>query len=120
LSLALVTDRVELYRPGGLDEYGSREPGAGPPVWAGPGNFQLGPGASDPRAAAGGGRGPHDPAGNQTGVLYLPPDSGAVDGYSVKVRGQLFTLSSVRLVVDPTPGGALDALVATATRTEVQ
>jgi hypothetical protein len=117
VSLVLATDLVDLFPPGGLDEYGSREPGGGRPVWTGAGNFQLGPGRSDPRAAAGGGRGPDDPAATETGTLYLPPESGAVDGWSARVRGRLFALSSVRLVVDPT-GGALDCLAATATRTE--
>jgi hypothetical protein len=113
VSLVLATDLVELIPPAGVDEHGWRLPGADP-VWAGAGNFQPAPGPSDPRATAGGGHGPNDPAAVPTGTLYLPPESGAAEGWSALIRGRMWALSAVRLVVDPT-GGALDCLAATAT-----
>lgn len=112
----LPTDYVELISPGELDEHGWRLPGEAEPYWVGLGSLQLGPGVSDPRAAAGGGRGPHGPARDLTGTLYLPPDANPVEGAGALIRGHPFVLSQVHLVVDPlAPGAGLSCWAATVT-----
>lgn len=116
--LLLAADPVNLYRPGDLDRHGWRLPGVGPPAWAGVGNLQLAPGASDPRAADGGGRGPHDPARDLTGSLYLPPGTPAEDGWVAVIRDRPYVLSQVREVTDPAePGGGIACVAATVTGT---
>lgn len=118
MSLMLAPDPVELYRPGELDAHGWRELGGGAPFWRGAGNLQLAPGPSDPRAAAGGGRGPAEPAADERGLLYLPPDAELAEGCGARIRGRLFVLSQVRYVADPIGvGGGLDCWMATATGT---
>jgi len=102
--LLLPTDDVVLYPPGQLDGHGWRQPGTRP-SWAGRGALQLLPGVSDARAATGGGHGPHGPARDLTGNLFLPPDAAPVEGMSALIRGRVFVLSQVRQVLDPTGPG---------------
>lgn len=116
MSILLAIDLVELYPPGAVDAHGWREQGADP-SWTGTGNLQLGPGRSDPRASDGGGAGPSAPASAQGGVLYLPPEAPVTEGCGALVRGNLFLLSSVRLVADPTGGESLTCWAATASST---
>jgi hypothetical protein len=113
--LLLGRDQVALYPPAGLeDAHGWRLPGAAAD-WEGIGNLQLQPGVSDPRAAGGGGRGPHDPARDRQGTLYLPADAPVADGWTAVVRGEAYALSQVRMVADPLGGDGLDCHAATAT-----
>jgi len=118
--LHLAADEVTLHPPGDLDEHGWRNPDDFPvPAWTGTGNLQLAPGVSDPRAAAGGGHGPHGPARDETGTLYLPADAPAADGWTAQVRGRVFVLSQVRLITDPaSPGGGIACQAATVTTTD--
>jgi hypothetical protein len=113
VTVLLGHELVELYPPGEADAHGWTEPGDRP-AWCGVGNLQLGPGASDPQAADGGGHGPQAPAAAATGTMYLPPDCGAVEGSTARARGQWWALSQLRVVADPADTG-LDCLVATAT-----
>lgn len=116
--ILLPTDDVELAPPAQLDEHGWRLPGD-EPYWTGRGNLQLAPGVSDPRAAAGGGRGPYGPARDLTGTLYLPADAAPVEGSVARVRGHVFVLSQVHLVIDPLyPAGGITCWQATAMGTD--
>jgi len=101
VSVLLATDTVELFPPGAIDAHGWVEQGT-VPSWTGTGNLQLGPGRSEARADAGGGHGPSDPAAVEQGILYLPPDCPALDGWGALIRGRTFLLSHVRAVPDPT------------------
>jgi hypothetical protein len=113
VTVLLATDTVQLYPPGtATDEHGWSLPG-GPATWTGPGNLQLSPGVSNPRAddrggrkLPGGGSGPFGPAVIEQGTLYLPPDADAHDGGTAIIRGAGWVLSNVRLVVDPSGGSA--------------
>jgi hypothetical protein len=103
--LLLAADAVELYPAGDLDAHGWRLPGDGDtPSWCGLGNLQLVSGLSDPRAAEGGGHGPHDPRRVEAGNVFLPIAAEPVDGMTLVTRGQVFVLSQVRLLVDPIEG----------------
>lgn len=114
--LLLGIDEVALYAPGDLDAHGWREPGDGPAAWTGTGNLQLTPGVSDPRAESGGGHGPHGPARDLTGTLFLPTGAEPAEGMIAEIRDRLFVLSQVRYVADPiTPGGGIACWAATAT-----
>jgi hypothetical protein len=117
--LLLAPDTAALFRPGVLDPHGWRRAGEGPqPYYDGPANLQLQPGVSDPRAAAGGGHGPHGPARDLTGNLFLPADDAEpLEGSSAVIRGRVFVLSQVRLVADPTDSG-LDCYTATVVSTD--
>lgn len=115
MSVILAGDPVELYAAGPLDPHGWREPGA-EPGWRGPGNLQLSTGLSDPRAAGGGGRGPHGPAAAASGIVYLPPDAEPAEGMTAVIRGEPYVLSQVRFMADPNdPAGFLSCWVATVT-----
>jgi hypothetical protein len=117
MSLMLAVDPVELYPPGGLDAHGQREPGV-VPSWIGEGNLQLFPGPSDPRGAGGGGRGAYQPAADEAGNLYLPPEAAVTEGMAALIRGRMYVLSRVRQVVDPIGVGAgLGCWTATVTGT---
>lgn len=116
--LLLAADEVELYPPAETaDAHGWQLPGDdAEAAWCGTGNLQLNPGASDPMAADGGGRGPHAPAAVPSGVLFLPPGAPAGDGWCARVRGRLWVLSQVRELPDPAvPGGGIGCVAATAT-----
>lgn len=116
MSLLLRPDQVALYSPaGGSDEHGWELAGTRS-VWDGHGNYQPGPGWSDPTARDAGGRGPHAPAGTDTGNLYLPPEAPVADGMVAVVNGTAFTLGQARLVRDPRGVGDLDCWVTAATR----
>lgn len=105
MTMLLAADVVELYPAGEVDGHGWRLPGEGhPPSWCGLGNLQLITADSDPRAAGGGGRGPHAPHSADLGNLYLPVDAGPVNGMAALVRGQVYLLSQVRQVADPVLG----------------
>lgn len=107
MTVLLAPDPVALYPAAGADEHGWALPGTDP-AWSGSGNLQLALGRSDPRAADGGGHGPHQPAAVPEGTLYLPPEAPVVEGIVAVVRGRAFVLSSVRLIPDPTyPTGGL-------------
>jgi hypothetical protein len=114
MGLLLAADAVTLYPPGTPDERGWTGPGTAQ-AWSGTGNLQLAPGASDPRAAEGGGTGPFGPARLNIGELYLPPDAAPADGMTADVRGSRWVLSLVRLMPDPA-GTGLDCFQATVTR----
>jgi hypothetical protein len=118
VSVMLASDRVALYPPGDLDAHGWREPPDDTrPAWSGMGSLQLTAGLSDPRAAGGGGRGPHDPAAAGAGLLYLPPAAEPREGWTAVVRGEPYVLSQVRFVADPTgPGLACWAATVTGRR----
>lgn len=117
--LLLAADQVVLYPPGGdADGHGWAEPGAGP-YWAGTGNLQLAAGASDPRAAEGGGHGPYAPAAGQAGQLFLPPSVPLAEGSLAVIRGKAWVLSQVRLVADPAdPAGGIACQSATVTEAD--
>jgi hypothetical protein len=115
--LLLAADTVTLFGPSaGQDERGWAQPGSDP-AWTGPGNLQLAPGPSDPRAAGGGGHGPYAPAAVAAGQLFLPPEAGEPrDGWTAQVRGRRWVLSGVRLVIDPAdPLGGLSCWAADVT-----
>lgn len=116
MSVLLATDTIELYPPGEqLDGHGWAEP-TGEPYWRGRGSLQLAPALTDPRAAEAGGRGPHDPATSPSGLLFLPPEIELRDGCSARTRGRMWSISQVRLVVDPEDvAGYLTCWSATAT-----
>ena len=117
VSVLLATDTVELFPPGAIDTHGWVEQGA-TPSWTGTGNLQLGVGRTEVRADAGGGHGPSDPASTEDGVLYLPSDCPALDGWGALIRGRTFLLSHVHLMPDPTyPQAGLSCLQAVATGT---
>jgi hypothetical protein len=117
--LLLAADRVELYPPGELDGHGWREPpGQGArSCWDGTGNLQLATGPSDPRASEGGGQGPNAPRRDEVGNLFLPLGSEPADGMTAVIRGQVFTVSEVRMIADPVagPGGGIACWAATVT-----
>lgn len=115
--LLLAADAVTLCLPGELDGHGWREPGR-VPHWDGTGNLQLAPGVSDPRAAAGGGHGPHGPARDLTGDLFLPAEAEPAEGMTARVRGRVFVLSQVRFVTDPASADGIGCWTATATSTD--
>jgi hypothetical protein len=117
VSVLLPTDTAALYQPGDLDPHGWREEGTLGPYWEGECSLQLAPGVSDGRAAAGGGHGPHGPAVDSTGVLFLPPELVIADGMTADIRGRTFVLSQTRLVKDPL-GGLLDCWTATVTTSD--
>jgi hypothetical protein len=106
VTVLLANDAVALYLPGELDAHGWRVPPddatSSRPVWSGVGNLQLYQGTSDPRAESGGGRGPHDPNRVAAGNLFLPPGADPLDGMTAVVRGQVWVLSLVRFITDPT------------------
>ena len=105
MTLLLAADAVELYPAGQADDHGWQEPPeSARPCWRGMGSLQLVGGLSDPRAAQGGGHGPHDPARTEQGSLFLPLGSDPADGMTAIVRGQVWTLSQVRLIADPVAG----------------
>jgi hypothetical protein len=111
----LGTDTVALYPPNAAsDDHGWALPGGAVPYWTGPGNLQLTPGPSDPRAADGGGYGPYNPAAALQGQLYLPPDCPLQEGSAAVIRGEVFAVSRARLVTDPTapPGSGASCWVA--------
>jgi hypothetical protein len=119
VTVLLPTDHVALYPPAGLDGHGWRLPAgdAAEPYWQGEGALQLQPGVSDPRAADGGGRGPHGPARDAVGQLFLPGSLPELaDGYTARVRGETYVLSQTRRVLDPA-GGDLGCWAAQATGT---
>lgn len=113
MTIMLATDEIALYPPGEIAEDGWREPGTRP-SWVGAGALQLGAGRSDPRAADGGGHGPHGPAAGESGLLFLPLDACPGDGYTAEVRGARWVLSQVRMVRDPAASG-LDCWMALVT-----
>lgn len=114
MTVLLAPDAVELYPPDGTDAHGWALPGT-VAAWAGKGNLQLSPGTSDPRAADAGGAGPHGPAAVPDGTLYLPQDAPVTEGCGALVRGQVWVLSHVRLIADPTyPAGGLTCWAAAA------
>lgn len=117
MMLLLGADHVDLYAPGPLDGHGWREGEPGRRLWAGTGNLQLLPGVSDPRAADGGGRGPHDPARTETGNLFLPLDAEPADGMTAVIRGEAYAVSEVRVIADPVAGagGGIACWAATVT-----
>ena len=102
-ALLVAADQVELWEPGELDDHGWREPppDGARPRWSGTGNLQLNQGFSEPRGADSGGRGPHEPARVEDGLLFLPLDAEPHDGCSVRVRGEVYNLSQVRKIIDP-------------------
>lgn len=119
MTVLLPADEVTLYPPGGLDAHGWRlppTPGTDP-YWQGTGNLQLAAGISDPHGAAGGGRGPHGPARDLTGQLYVPAGFNLTEGSVAVIRDRVFVLSQARLVRDPA-GAGLDCQVATVTSTD--
>jgi hypothetical protein len=116
MTVLLATEPVELYAAGTADERGWVQPGTDPPVWSGTGNLQLSGGVSDPRAEAGGGFGPFNPARVEIGQLYLPAEANPADGMTVECRGHRWGLSQTRLIRDPTGAGGLDCWTATITR----
>lgn len=102
MSLMLAADVVELFAASSTsDEHGWALPETSELLWTGLGNLQLGPGASDPRASDLGGHGPFDPAASEAGVLFLPADVTPADGMVAVVRDQMWVLSQVRRVIDP-------------------
>lgn len=115
MTVLLAADEVELYPAGDLDGHGWQEPDESyPPSWRGMGSLQLVGGLSDPRASTGGGHGPNNPARTEAGNLFLPPAALPVEGMTARVRGLVFVLSQVRLMVDPTdPGGGIGCWAAT-------
>jgi len=113
--LLLALDQVELWQPGDEDGHGWREPPDGRPRWSGQGNLQLNQGDSDPTMTGGGGRGPHQPVRQAEGLLFLPEAAAPVEGWSARVRGEVYELSEVRRITDPT-GGALGCWLARAKR----
>lgn len=114
MTVLLAPDAVELYPPGGADSHGWALPGT-TPSWAGMGNLQLAPGTSSPLAAGAGGAGPHGPAAVPDGTLYLPQEAPVTEGCGALVRGQVWVLSHVRLIPDPTwPDGGLTCWAAEA------
>lgn len=116
MTVLLPTDHVVLAAPGGLDGHGWRQ-GGGEDYWEGEGALQLGAGVSQVQAASGGGRGPHGPAADLRGELYLPAAARPGEGHTARVRGREFTLSQVRWVADPL-GGQIGCWVATAGSTD--
>lgn len=114
MSVILAADPVALYPAGPLDQHGWREPGTAP-SWRGSGSLQLTPGLADPRAAGGGGRGPHEPAAAGAGTIYLPPDAEPGEGMTAVVRGAPYVLSQLRFIADPTGGEFLSCWAATVT-----
>lgn len=110
----LPTDPVILFKPAERDAHGWRQARSGDAYWSGMGALQLSAGPSDPRAADGGGHGPHEPARELTGDLYLPQDAQPRDGMSAVIRGRNWVLSQVRFIHDPS-GGLLHCWVAFAT-----
>jgi hypothetical protein len=118
VTVLLATDQVELYAPSsGADAHGWELPPREDPRWrwAGPGNLQLSPGPSDPRATEGGGAGPFSPRAANAGNLYLPPEAQPAEGMAAVIRGQVWVLSQVRYIKDPELGGYLDCWAMTAT-----
>lgn len=103
--LLLASDEVEMWEPGAEDGHGWREPPEGRARWCGQGNLQLNQGDSDPTASGGGGRGPHQPVRSAEGLLFLPEAAKPVEGWSARVRGEVYVLSEVRRITDPTGGG---------------
>jgi hypothetical protein len=115
VSVLLAADPVELYPPGKQDGHGWTEPADGA-YWCGLGNLQLTAGASDPRAADGGGHGPHDPARSESGTLFLPPQVCLTEGSAARIRGELYVLSQVRKITDPIdPQGGISCWAASVT-----
>ena len=111
MTVLLPTDQVELYAPEAADAHGWELPPRGDPDWrwCGRASLQLGPGPSDPRASEGGGAGPWAPGARQSGALYLPPEAEPVEGMAAGFRGQVWVVSQVPLVRDPSDlGGFLD------------
>ena len=114
MTVLLDTDDVVLVLPSAdTDDHGWRLPGTDP-YWEGRGALQLRAGVSDPRASEGGGRGPSGPARDEVGDLYLPTGLRPLEGSTAEIRGRVYVLSQVRLVVDPV-GLNLDCWAATAT-----
>jgi hypothetical protein len=120
MSLLLAVDQTDLYPPdlAVQDSHGWVEPGPAPPAWSGLCSLQLVAGVADPRAAEGGGSGPFSPGAVELGTLYLPPEASPVEGTVAVVRGRMFVLGQVRLVLDPTGDGLLDCWVAAASGNE--
>lgn len=119
MTVLLAADAVELYPPldGQADAHGWAEPGT-TPAWSGLGSLQLSPGTSDPHAADRGGAGPFGPAAVSDGALYLPPEAPVTEGCVALIRGRMFALSHVRLILDPTdPAGGLTCWAAAASDT---
>lgn len=117
MTVLLAADAVELYPASDTtDAHGWVLPGT-VPAWSGLGSLQLAPGSSDPAAADGGGHGPFAPAAVASGSLYLPLAAAPAEGMAAIIRGDAYILSQVRLVVDPTGGGAIDCYVATVSGT---
>ncbi len=116
MSLLLAPDAVTLYPPSGeADSHGWAEPGA-EAAWSGSGNLQLSFGVTDPRAEAGGGRGPFKPAHEPAGLLYLPPEAPEpANGTIAEVHGRRYVLSNVHPVSDPIPGAGVACWVASVT-----
>jgi len=114
MTLLLGRDTVTLYSPGVLDDHGWRTP-TDLAYWHGTGNLQLQPGVSDPRADRGGGHGPHGPARDLTGTLYLPADALPAEGSTALIRDRLFVLSQVRMVIDPVTDDGIGCWCATTT-----
>jgi hypothetical protein len=115
--LLLGSDTVSLYAPAAdADAHGWALPAADP-YWTGPGCLQLSPGASDPRANEGGGRGPYSPHQTPAGQLFLPPDCPLAEGSAAQARGAWWVVSQARLVADPTapPGEGISCWAATVT-----
>jgi len=113
--ILLTPDQISLAPPGSeWDGHGWALPGTGTP-WQGPGALQLQPGLSAPGADQGGGGGPFAPHATGLGSLYLPPDAPALEGCLVHARGEVYRLSQVRLVRDPTGSGGLDCWAAAVT-----
>lgn len=114
MAVILAPDAVELFAPGGMDPHGWRLPGDLAATWRGRGSLQLAQAASDPRATAGGGHGPHDPRSSAGGTLFLPAEAEPRNGMTALVRGGAFVLSAVRYLPDPI-GSGLDCYVAAVT-----
>jgi hypothetical protein len=116
MTLLLGVDDVTLWQPTpGDDTYGSAlEDLAFISAWQGKGNLQLTGGASDLRAAEGGGRGPFAPAQSAAGQLFLPLDAPVTEGITADIRGSTYVLSQTHVVADPL-GGDLGCWEATVT-----
>ena len=114
MTVLLARDEVVLFAPGELDDHGWRLP-SDYGYWQGTGNLQLAAGPSEPRAAGGGGHGPHGPARDLAGVVFLPADALPAEGSTADIRGTRYVLSQVRMVLDPVTDDGLSCWVATAT-----
>jgi hypothetical protein len=102
MTILLPTDDAQLFAGGTPDEHGWVDPSVGQTqVWQGRCSLQLIPGATAIDAGPGGGEGPFDPMSSDAGFVYLPVESGAVDGMVLVCRGKSYVLRVSRYVADP-------------------